>query len=127
MNITGERLRTLREEKELSQSEVAKLIGVARPTYVAYETGKSRPIRKINELAKLFDVTSDYILGTNAKPRKIDIQMFGDDNEDYTEREIKLIEMYRKLPDATKDFIDMTVKAACDKVENEQARKRGNA
>ena len=67
MNITGERLRLLREEKQLSQGEVAKLIGVARPTYVLYETGKSRPIRKIKELCNLFNVTSDYILGTDVE------------------------------------------------------------
>lgn len=65
MNITGERLRQLRENKQLSQSEVAKLIGVARPTYVLYETGKSRPVRKIKELCALFNVTSDYILGND--------------------------------------------------------------
>lgn len=65
MNITGERLRQLRENKQLSQGEVAKLIGVARPTYVLYETGKSRPVRKIKELCALFNVTSDYILGND--------------------------------------------------------------
>ncbi len=67
MNITGERLRLLREERQLSQGEVAKLIGVARPTYVLYETGKSRPVRKIKELCNLFNVTSDYILGTDVE------------------------------------------------------------
>ncbi len=66
MNITGERLRQLRENKQLSQGEVAKLIGVARPTYVLYETGKSRPVRKIKELCALFNVTSDYILGNDS-------------------------------------------------------------
>jgi len=65
VNITGERLRQLRENKQLSQGEVAKLIGVARPTYVLYETGKSRPVRKIKELCALFNVTSDYILGND--------------------------------------------------------------
>ena len=65
MNITGERLRQLRENKQLPQGEVAKLIGVARPTYVLYETGKSRPVRKIKELCALFNVTSDYILGND--------------------------------------------------------------
>ena len=65
MNITGERLRQLRENKQLPQGEVAKLIGVARSTYVLYETGKSRPVRKIKELCALFNVTSDYILGND--------------------------------------------------------------
>lgn len=65
MNITGERLRQLRENKQLSQGEVAKLIGVSRPAYVLYETGRSKPLRKIKELCALFNVTSDYILGND--------------------------------------------------------------
>lgn len=39
MSSIGERLRLLRESKGLSQTEVAKLLGVNRTTYVHYETG----------------------------------------------------------------------------------------
>lgn len=65
MNITAERLRKLREEKGLSQSEVAKLIGVTRTAYLHYETGRYKPVRKINELCALFNVSADYILGND--------------------------------------------------------------
>ncbi|RGW46206.1 helix-turn-helix domain-containing protein [Megamonas funiformis] len=68
MNITGERLRQLRENKQLSQGEVAKLIGVSRPAYVLYETGRSKPLRKIKELCALFNVSADYILGNDVEP-----------------------------------------------------------
>lgn len=66
-NITAQRLRELREAKGLSQSEVAKLIGVTRTAYLHYETGRYRPIRKIKELCNLFNVTSDYILGNDVE------------------------------------------------------------
>lgn len=62
-SLTASRLRELRKGKGLSQEQVAKMIGISRPAYVNYEAGKSRPIRKIDELAKLFDVSTDYLLG----------------------------------------------------------------
>lgn len=68
MSITGSRLRELREETGKSQGEVAKLIGVSRPAYVAYETGRSNPSRKVKELSTLFNVTIDYILGKSDNP-----------------------------------------------------------
>jgi transcriptional regulator with XRE-family HTH domain len=40
-SITGDRLRALRLEHELSQEEVAKKIGISRPAYVNYENSKS--------------------------------------------------------------------------------------
>ena len=66
--ITGDRLRALRQDLGLSQEEVAKKIGISRPAYVNYENGKSRPVRKLQELASLFGVTTDYILGEDATP-----------------------------------------------------------
>lgn len=63
MTVTGDRLRALRQDLGMSQEEVAKKIGISRPAYVNYEQGKSRPVRKLKELAALFDVTTDYILG----------------------------------------------------------------
>lgn len=65
MNLTGKRLRELREAKGLSQNEVAKLLGISRTAYVKYETGESRPVRKIKELSQLFNVSTDYILANN--------------------------------------------------------------
>ena len=43
-NITGKRLRNLREKKNVSQAEVANFLGIERTTYTAYESGKSRPV-----------------------------------------------------------------------------------
>jgi len=59
---TGEKLRMLREIKKMSQNDVAKQIGVGRTTYLKYETGENRPVRKLEELSKLFGVSYDYLL-----------------------------------------------------------------
>lgn len=67
MSTIAERLRMLREEKGLSQAEVAKFLGISRPAYVQYETGKTKPSRTIKKLCALFNVSSDYILGTDVE------------------------------------------------------------
>ena len=67
----------LRAERGLLQKDVSALLGVDRTTYVKYETGDSKPTRKLNELAKLFNVSVDYLLtGTH----KVDeVQYEGDE------------------------------------------------
>lgn len=62
---TGRRLRNLREERGLSQEEVAKAIGVGRVTYLKYENGENRPVRKLKELSAFFNVSIDYLLGND--------------------------------------------------------------
>ena len=56
-------LKRLREQRGLSQQQVADLLNIQRTTYVKYETGASKPVRKLMELANLFGVTTDYLLG----------------------------------------------------------------
>ncbi len=59
---TGERLRDLRTRAGYSQEDVAKFLGVGRTTYLKYETNENKPTRKLNELASLFNVSTDYIM-----------------------------------------------------------------
>lgn len=65
---TGSRLKKLREEKGLSQEEVAKLVGVSREAVTFWETGRTKPIRKLKELSALYNVSADYILGKSDLP-----------------------------------------------------------
>lgn len=59
-----ERLKELRKNKNLTQQELADLINVNRVTYRNYETGLSEPkFRTLLDLSKIFNVTSDYLLG----------------------------------------------------------------
>ena len=60
------RIRELREEKKLSQTEMSKKMGVSQQTYSRYETHRSEiPLEKIVWLADFFDVTIDYLLGVS--------------------------------------------------------------
>lgn len=57
------RLKEIREDKQLSQSEVAKLLNVKQNTYSQYETGKRQiSIAMLVQLAEFYDVSVDYLL-----------------------------------------------------------------
>ena len=59
-----ERIRSLRESKNKTQSEIAALLNVGQKTYSDYELGKSRiPVNSLIVLAKYYNVSMDYICG----------------------------------------------------------------
>lgn len=59
-----QRIRDLREDKDLKQEDVAKVLNITRQQYQLYESGKRKlPIDLLIELCKFYDVSSDYMLG----------------------------------------------------------------
>ncbi len=60
----GERLRSLRIEKGLTQKQVSDALGIERSTYTYYEVGRSLPgLPVIIQLVHLFETSADYLLG----------------------------------------------------------------
>ena len=58
------RLRDLREDKDLKQDEIARILKITRQQYQLYESGKRKlPIDLLTELCKFYNVSADYILG----------------------------------------------------------------
>lgn len=58
----AERIRSLREDHDKTQAEVAELLKVGQRTYCDYELGKTRiPVDSLIVLAKLYNVSMDYI------------------------------------------------------------------
>lgn len=58
-----ERLFFLREEKDLTQEDMARILNVSRVAISQWETGKEIiPIKKLNEYSNYFNVSLDYIL-----------------------------------------------------------------
>lgn len=58
------RLRDLREDADLTQEELVKLLKMHKTTYTNYEQGKREPpFELIIKLAKFYDVSIDYIAG----------------------------------------------------------------
>ena len=63
-----ERIRNLREDADLTQSEVGKQINVPQRTYAYYESGERMiPPQVLVALAKFYGVSVDYLLGLTDK------------------------------------------------------------
>lgn len=66
MNTYIQKIKELRTEKGLSQEQIAKAIGVSRPTYTAIEAGKQKlDVEEAQKLAKLFGIGVDELLSGN--------------------------------------------------------------
>lgn len=64
------RLITLREDRKLSQTEVARAIGMSRSGFSMYELGEREPdMDTVRKLADYFNVTTDYLLGRTEDPK----------------------------------------------------------
>ena len=58
------RIRNLREDKDLTQTEIAKLLGMSQTGYSKYETGENDiPTSILIALAKIHNTSIDYLLG----------------------------------------------------------------
>ena len=63
MNDLTKRMRELREEKGITQENVAEMLDVNRITYAGYEMGRFTPNAwQIVQLASYYGVTTDYLL-----------------------------------------------------------------
>lgn len=67
------RIRDLREDRDLSQAEVAKVLKTTQQQYSKIEMGKSDISgEKLKLLAKFYNVSVDYILGLIREPRTLE-------------------------------------------------------
>ena len=66
VDMVADRIKFLREEKGLSQAELAKQLGITRSSVNAWELGISVPSTQyIVELAHIFKVSTDYLLNVD--------------------------------------------------------------
>lgn len=64
------RIRDLREDRDLTQEQIVKILNMHKTTYTNYEQGKREPpFDFIIKLAKIYDVSIDYIAGLTDEPK----------------------------------------------------------
>ncbi|WP_303870418.1 helix-turn-helix domain-containing protein [Acetobacterium wieringae] len=82
----GSRLKQLRNSKQLTQQDLATMMGLSRATIAGYEsTGKQPDQEKTLWLADYFNVSTDYLLGRTDDPTPIrDVNQDLYDEHDYT-------------------------------------------
>jgi len=98
----GNKITQLRKKNSWSQEELAKQIGSSRIMIGKYERGENSPsIEVLVRLAKIFDVSIDYLIGEGA-------------NAAYNKDMIKRLEAVENLPPQEKDrifhFIDLIIR-----------------
>ena len=73
MSKFADRLRLLRHEKGLSQSELSRILGrVSKSSVNMYERGEREPsFAVLVAIADYFDVDTDYLLGRTEIPRQL--------------------------------------------------------
>ena len=66
-----QRIRDLREDRDLNQTQVAKMLGMSQTGYSKYETGENDiPTAVLIKLARFYGTSIDYLLGETTRPQR---------------------------------------------------------
>lgn len=88
----GEKIKSLRIEKKLTQKQVADRIGLAISAVSSYESGARYPSYDVlAKLARIFHVSTDYLLGMT-DTRNVDVTGL---NDNEIELVSQLVDMLR--------------------------------
>ena len=65
------RLRDLREDRDMNQTQIAKMLDMSQTGYSKYETGENDiPTAILIKLARFYDTSIDYLLGETDNPQR---------------------------------------------------------
>ena len=65
------RIRDLREDKDLNQTQIAKMLGMSQTGYSKYETGENDiPTAILIKLARYYNTSVDFLLGETDCPKR---------------------------------------------------------
>ena len=71
MSVNLNKLRGLREDNDLTQTQIAEVLGTSQTMYARYERGANEmPIRHLVTLCRFYNVSADYLLETTPNPHK---------------------------------------------------------
>ena len=99
MNI-GQIIRRLRRDKDITQKELGKAVGVAESTISLYESGRNIPdLNMMRKLAIFFNVSLDYLAGDSVAEEVTDY------NPGLSAVELELLTGFRALSDTAKQAV----------------------
>lgn len=98
----GAKIKYLRTLSDMSQEELGRRVGVQRAAINKYEKGtvENIPIKTIEKIANVFDVSPTYIVGWNgdeSNPLAIEVKLLQGVKRYYGAEVVDLIEMYTTL------------------------------
>lgn len=106
----GERIKYLRSLTGMSQEELGRRVGVQRAAINKYEKGtvENIPIKTIENIARVFDVSPTYIVGWNGdaeNPLAVEVKLLQGVKRYFGGEVVDLIEMYTHLTDTGKERV----------------------
>ena len=128
MDIFAKKLKDLRLEKNLNQSQIADLLGVTYFTVGKWENSKAEPsFDTLKKLAEFFDVSTDYLLGleddlgikTYQQPP---VPAGSGERAALSGEEADLLRDFRKLGIFARSSILIQVRALAEKAEKEDCK-----
>lgn len=94
------RLKQLRTERALTQSEVARYLNITRQGYANYENEITNPAPPILiKLADFFECSVDYLIGRESELGTVII------NQGLSKSETELLQIYRKQTEQKQQFL----------------------
>lgn len=95
-----DRLEELRDIHNLTQVEIANILGVARTTYAGYESGtREMDYKTLIKLADFYKVSLDYIFGRTKNPVQHVSDNYSDDEIEFM---FKALSLYREMKEKIK-------------------------
>lgn len=107
------RIKELRKSRGLNQTILADIIGTSQQSISSIENGKKLPsIDIVINVAKYFNVTTDYLLGVSTKKRDLECQMKMDaEIEQYYDIVMSLQELDEINQEIVKEIIKYLLKS----------------
>lgn len=111
-----QRLKDLREDKDMKQTEISSMLNIGLSTYQRYEQGKLKIyLETAQELAEFYNVSLDYITGRTNDKR-------GLTRSELSENETNLINNFRSLSIERQSRLLERMEMFMEEQEAEQAR-----
>lgn len=100
----GEKLKLLREERDMSLSEFANLLGTSKQVISRYERGENTPkITTVAHFAKVLNVSLAYLMNDNVtdreEPTPADKKTTTPEETKLAEGEKALLNLFRQVPE----------------------------
>lgn len=106
MKQIGQIIRELRRELDCTQNKLADVLGVTQDSISLWENDKRIPdTQYIVEMAKFFDVTTDYLLGLTDEYKNVRFAKENTPQRRFSPAEERILVNYRLLPEKKKALL----------------------
>lgn len=104
--MMGDRLQDLRKDRKMSQKQLAEQLNISVHTVSSYERSRSSPDHEVLiRIAKLFDVSIDYLMGLVDKKCSYNRDSVIELSGELTERDLAKIQEYADMVALTSNII----------------------